>query len=134
VGCSGWSYTSWQGPFYIQNLTNSGWLNYYSHVFDYVEIDSSLYRIPNVFMVNNWNTKTPSTVASSLVLYKLGLGVRLIRGFAYGLINALHNQRLLVSFVDKPSVRTDVPHLIHVSRASSSPAMHTKRESKTEFL
>jgi len=31
----------------------------YSHVFDYVEIDSSFYRIPNVFIVNNWNTKTP---------------------------------------------------------------------------
>ena len=59
IGCSGWSYTSWQGPFYPQNLTNSGWLNYYSHVFDYVEIDSSFYRVPNVFMVNNWNTKTP---------------------------------------------------------------------------
>jgi hypothetical protein len=51
VGCSGWSYTSWQGPFYPQNLTNSSWLNYYSHVFDYVEIDSSFYRIPNVFVV-----------------------------------------------------------------------------------
>ncbi|HXP51725.1 MAG TPA: DUF72 domain-containing protein [Bacteroidia bacterium] len=59
IGCSGWSYTSWQGPFYPQNLTNSGWLNYYSHVFDYVKIDSSFYRIPNVFMVNNWNTKIP---------------------------------------------------------------------------
>jgi len=59
VGCSGWSYTSWQGPFYRRNLTNSGWLNYYSHVFDYVEIDSSFYRIPNVFMVNHWKTKTP---------------------------------------------------------------------------
>jgi uncharacterized protein YecE (DUF72 family) len=59
VGCSGWSYTSWQGPFYRQNIANSGWLNYYSHIFDYVEIDSSFYRIPNVFMVNNWNTKTP---------------------------------------------------------------------------
>ena len=59
IGCSGWSYTSWQGPFYPQNIANSGWLNYYSHIFDYVEIDSSFYRIPNVFMVNNWNTKTP---------------------------------------------------------------------------
>jgi len=45
VGCTGWSYTSWQGPFYPQNLTNSGWLNYYSHVFDYVEIDSSFWSL-----------------------------------------------------------------------------------------
>jgi uncharacterized protein YecE (DUF72 family) len=59
IGCSGWSYTSWQGPFYPSNIENSGWLNYYSHIFDYVEIDSSFYRIPNVFSVKNWYKKTP---------------------------------------------------------------------------
>jgi uncharacterized protein YecE (DUF72 family) len=59
IGCSGWSYTSWQGPFYPSNIQNSGWLNYYSHVFDYVEIDSSFYRIPTVFTVKNWSKKTP---------------------------------------------------------------------------
>lgn len=32
---------------------------YYSNVFDYVEVDSSFYKIPNAFMVNNWATKTP---------------------------------------------------------------------------
>ena len=61
VGCSGWSYTSWQGPFYPSSIENSRWLNYYSHVFDYVEIDSSFYRIPNVFMVKNWCKKTPKS-------------------------------------------------------------------------
>jgi uncharacterized protein YecE (DUF72 family) len=59
IGCSGWSYTSWQGPFYPSNIENSSWLNYYSHVFDYVEIDSSFYRIPNIFTVKNWYRKTP---------------------------------------------------------------------------
>jgi uncharacterized protein YecE (DUF72 family) len=59
IGCSGWSYTSWEGPFYPSNIQNSAWLNYYSHVFDYVEIDSSFYRIPNVFTVKNWSKKTP---------------------------------------------------------------------------
>jgi uncharacterized protein YecE (DUF72 family) len=59
IGCSGWSYTSWQGSFYPSNIENSDWLNYYSHIFDYVEIDSSFYRIPNVFSVKNWYKKTP---------------------------------------------------------------------------
>jgi uncharacterized protein YecE (DUF72 family) len=59
IGCSGWSYTSWQGPFYPSNIENSSWLNYYSHVFDYVEIDSSFYRTPNIFTVKNWYKKTP---------------------------------------------------------------------------
>jgi uncharacterized protein YecE (DUF72 family) len=59
IGCSGWSYTSWKGPFYPPNLDNSDWLRFYSQVFDYVEIDSSFYRIPNQFMVKNWVKRTP---------------------------------------------------------------------------
>jgi uncharacterized protein YecE (DUF72 family) len=59
VGCSGWSYTSWEGPFYPSGTENNRWLNYYSNVFDYVEVDTSFYKIPNVFMVNNWANKTP---------------------------------------------------------------------------
>ncbi|MGB7882433.1 MAG: DUF72 domain-containing protein, partial [Nitrososphaeraceae archaeon] len=54
IGCSGWSYTSWQGPFYPKSIENSKWLKYYSKVFNYVEIDSTFYRIPNEFMVKNW--------------------------------------------------------------------------------
>ena len=60
VGCSGWSYTAWQGPFYPSNMDNSKWLEHYSKVFDYVEIDSSFYRIPNIFTVKNWSKVTPS--------------------------------------------------------------------------
>src|ERR1051326_735617 len=59
TGCSGWSYTAWKGPFYPSDSENSNWLKYYSHIFNYVEIDSSFYNTPNIFMVNNWNKKTP---------------------------------------------------------------------------
>jgi uncharacterized protein YecE (DUF72 family) len=59
IGCSGWSYSSWQGPFYPKGIENSKWLKYYSKVFNYVEIDSSFYRIPNEFMVKNWYKRTP---------------------------------------------------------------------------
>ena len=59
TGCSGWSYSSWQGPFYPKGIENSKWLRYYSKVFNYVEIDSSFYRIPNEFMVKNWYQRTP---------------------------------------------------------------------------
>ena len=59
IGCSGWSYTAWKGPFYPPNLESSEWLRYYSQIFDYVEIDSSFYKIPNQFMVKNWDRKTP---------------------------------------------------------------------------
>ena len=41
------------------NLENSDWLRFYSQTFDYVEIDSTFYRIPNEFMVKNWAKRTP---------------------------------------------------------------------------
>ena len=59
IGCSGWSYSAWKGTFYPPNLESSEWLKYYSQIFDYVEVDSSFYRIPNQFMVKNWFKKTP---------------------------------------------------------------------------
>jgi uncharacterized protein YecE (DUF72 family) len=59
IGCSGWSYSAWQGPFYPANIESSQWLNHYAHIFDYVEIDSSFYRMPNLFTVKNWYKRTP---------------------------------------------------------------------------
>ena len=41
------------------NNKSSDWLRYYASVFDYVEIDSSFYRMPNLFTVKNWFKKTP---------------------------------------------------------------------------
>jgi uncharacterized protein YecE (DUF72 family) len=59
LGCSGWSYSSWQGPFYPVEMENRAWLPYYSQIFNYVEIDSTFYNIPSELMVKNWNRRTP---------------------------------------------------------------------------
>ena len=58
LGCSGWSYDGWKGSFYPKELDNRYWLSYYSQIFDFVEIDSTFYRIPSKFMVNNWDKRT----------------------------------------------------------------------------
>ena len=60
IGCSGWSYSSWEGPFYPSSLDNKLMLPYYSKIFNYVEIDSTFYNIPSQQMVKNWNKRTPS--------------------------------------------------------------------------
>jgi uncharacterized protein YecE (DUF72 family) len=59
LGCSGWSYEGWKGSFYPEDLDNRYWLSYYSKIFYFVEIDSTFYKIPSKFMVNNWNKRTP---------------------------------------------------------------------------
>ena len=60
MGCSGWSYDGWLGHFYPSNLDRKDFLKYYSQVFDFVEIDSSFYNAPNVFMTKRWASLTPS--------------------------------------------------------------------------
>src|SRR5215475_7136258 len=59
VGCSGWSHETWKDKFYPSNLESPSWLNYYSKIFDLVEIDSTYYVMPDNFMVKNWYRKTP---------------------------------------------------------------------------
>ena len=60
IGCSGWSYSSWEGPFYPSNIDNKLMLPFYSKIFNYVEIDSTFYNIPSQQMVKNWNKRTPN--------------------------------------------------------------------------
>jgi len=59
IGGSGWSYDSWLGRFYPKHLESSRSLEYYSKVFDYVEIDSSFYRTPNRYTAVRWARVTP---------------------------------------------------------------------------
>jgi len=59
VGCSGWSYKDWAGPFYPKEAPAKDYLSLYSKAFDCVEIDSSFYRIPSPSMVAQWKSVTP---------------------------------------------------------------------------
>lgn len=58
IGCSGWSYSDWVGPFYPHSTKPEEYLELYSKVFDTVEIDSTFYRVPSPNMVNQWYSST----------------------------------------------------------------------------
>jgi uncharacterized protein YecE (DUF72 family) len=60
VGCSGWNHETWLGRFYPGSLPNAKWLEYYTSVFDYVEIDSTFYKIPRREMPIRWVSNTPA--------------------------------------------------------------------------
>ncbi len=59
IGCSGWSYDGWLGHFYPSSLEKNKFLEYYGRVFDFVEIDSSFYNTPNLFVAKRWAKVTP---------------------------------------------------------------------------
>src|SRR5437667_348629 len=58
IGCSGWSYADWVGPFYPKDAKPGEYLHLYSTIFDAVEIDSTYYRTPSPLMVANWRKIT----------------------------------------------------------------------------
>jgi uncharacterized protein YecE (DUF72 family) len=59
VGCSGWGYDDWVGPFYPPGTPPGGFLERYARVFPLVEVDSSFYRPPSMFLVRRWISVTP---------------------------------------------------------------------------
>jgi uncharacterized protein YecE (DUF72 family) len=60
IGCSGWSYPDWAGPFYPEGMAQGEYLSWYADRFPIVEVDSSFYRVPSKGMVQGWRDKTPS--------------------------------------------------------------------------
>lgn len=59
IGTSGWTYDSWRGQFYPQDLPKSRWLEWYSTQFWTVEINGSFYRTPSLDAVRAWRDQTP---------------------------------------------------------------------------
>jgi uncharacterized protein YecE (DUF72 family) len=60
IGCSGWNYADWRGPFYPERgCPASRWLEFYARHFPPVEINSTFYRLASRDAVARWLTQTP---------------------------------------------------------------------------
>jgi uncharacterized protein YecE (DUF72 family) len=59
IGCSGFYYPQWQGNFYPVKLKRTGWLEYYSRVFNTVELNGTFYRKPKVQDLRRYAEITP---------------------------------------------------------------------------
>ncbi|HEY7299961.1 MAG TPA: DUF72 domain-containing protein [Xanthobacteraceae bacterium] len=59
IGTSGWTYDSWRGPFYPQDVPKKDWLAAYAENFATTEINGSFYRTPSLEAVRAWRQQTP---------------------------------------------------------------------------
>ena len=59
IGCSGWVYKDWKGPFYPPQVKDKDRLDYYATRFDTAEINASFYRLPSEAMVAGWAARAP---------------------------------------------------------------------------
>ncbi len=59
TGTSGWSYEKWKGVFYPDGIRPDKYLEYYSSLYNAVEIDSTFYNIPDEKTILKWKKSTP---------------------------------------------------------------------------
>jgi uncharacterized protein YecE (DUF72 family) len=58
-GTSGFSYSSWKGPFYPPKLPAKGMLEYYARMLPAVEINNTFYRLPSAQALAHWAERVP---------------------------------------------------------------------------
>jgi uncharacterized protein YecE (DUF72 family) len=59
IGTAGWSYRSWRGPFFPDDLPARAHLEYYARNFRTTELNGVFYRTPTEEAVINWSKQTP---------------------------------------------------------------------------
>lgn len=68
LGCQGWNYPSWVGPFYPSRTRAADFLTVYARAFNTVEVDSTFYAVPAIKTVRGWAERTPDGFVFSLKL------------------------------------------------------------------
>jgi uncharacterized protein YecE (DUF72 family) len=60
AGTSGFSYSTWKGKFYPEQLAGSKMLSYYAERLNGVELNGSFYRTPPETTLTKWASETPA--------------------------------------------------------------------------
>ncbi len=68
LGCQGWNYTAWVGPFYPARTRATDFLTVYARAFTTVEVDSTFYATPAAQTVRSWAARVPDDFRFALKL------------------------------------------------------------------
>ena len=70
IGCSGYYYPAWRVKFYPEELQPKEWLQFYSSVFNTVELNGTFYRIPTPGSLKKQYEATPTDFKFSVKMSK----------------------------------------------------------------
>ena len=70
IGTSGWTYDSWRGRFYLENLRKRDWLACYASQFPTTEINGSFYRTPSLEAARAQHCLMAAAAADGLRLFR----------------------------------------------------------------
>ncbi|MBC7452089.1 MAG: DUF72 domain-containing protein [Cytophagales bacterium] len=70
IGCSGYYYPQWKNTFYPPKMPAPRWLEYYSSIFNTVELNGTFYRIPKLKDLQKYHNVTPDAFRFSVKMNK----------------------------------------------------------------
>lgn len=70
IGCSGYYYSNWKNKFYPKGVTAKDYLNYYSSVFNAVELNGTFYRTPSLSQLKKYHAVTEKNFSFSVKMSK----------------------------------------------------------------
>jgi uncharacterized protein YecE (DUF72 family) len=128
IGTSGWTYPSWKGTFYPEDLPSRDYLEFYSREFESTEVNYSFYHLPRPSTYEKWAAQVPDkfifAVKASRFITHVKRLVEVEEAWATFVQNALavgpHLGPILLQF--PPSFRCDRPKLAAFLRIAQRPA------------
>jgi len=72
IGCSGYEYKDWRGLVYPEALAKRQWFEYYTSLFDTVEINGTFYRLPEAATFDTWRDRAPTGFLYALKMSRYG--------------------------------------------------------------
>jgi uncharacterized protein YecE (DUF72 family) len=66
IGTSGWTYASWNGLFYPEDLPSRRYLEFYASEFNSTEVNYSFYHLPRLSTYEKWVAQVPEQFIFSL--------------------------------------------------------------------
>ncbi len=70
IGCAGWDYKDWIGPFYPKLLETHNRLGFYAQFFNVIEINTTFYNLPKFSIVQDWVEQVPADFKFTVKVWK----------------------------------------------------------------
>jgi uncharacterized protein YecE (DUF72 family) len=95
IGCSGWHYEHWRGPYYPKELPKLKWLSFYAQQFDTVELNNSFYRLPSEKAFTKWQESTPGNFVFAVKVSRFITHIKRLRNSGTAVENFLSGAAFL---------------------------------------
>ncbi len=126
IGTSGWTYPSWRGTFYPEDLPSRRYLEFYAQEFPTAEVNYSFYHLPKPETYAKWAAQVPAEFLFSVKASRLITHTKRLKDVKESWETFVHNARSLDSHLGPillqfpPSFRCERARLAAFLKAAGS--------------